>query len=242
MGLHGDMTLQLVSGPVKIADLYGRSALNPDYVAVALVWTGYRLFVSEISEFRSIGLQQVFEVELDDGAIVRVSPSSHFVMKNGDRKLAPELHPGESLLPLYLEEETQGYPTYRIPGKDVKQKLYRLIAEWKFGKSLPPGTDVEHIDGNRKNYAPDNLRITPGKRGPKKRQKHTLFKAYQAAQELLDECAAASPMLAEIARKKGRNNHKVVRVTPSRLEEVYTASVRSDDSVSVSGVFIELAT
>lgn len=242
MGLRGDMMLQLVSGPVKIAELCGRSILNPDYSTIALVWTGYRLFVSEVSDFRSLGLQQVFEVELDDGSVLQVAPSSHFVMKNGDRKLAPELLPGESLLPLYLEEEAQGYPTYRIPGKDVKQKLYRLIAEWKFGKSLPPGTDVNHIDGNQKNYNPDNLCITPGKRSRKRGHKHAIVKAYEAAQELLDECAAASPMLAEIARKKGRTNHKVRRVTPGRLEEVFTASVRSDDSVSVSGVFLELAT
>jgi len=233
------MALELASGPVKIAELCDRTVLNPDYTDVAFVWTGLRLFMSEISEFRLIGRQQVFDVELDDGSIVRASATSRFAMKSGAYRMAPELSPGDSLLPLYFGVDFHGYPTYKVPGKDVKQKIYRLMAEWKHGKSLEKGTEVKHIDGNRKNFHPDNLTITPNKRSQRK-HKHKIVKAYEDAQKLLDECAAASPMMAEIAKSKRRTNHKVRRSTPGLVEPVYTASVRSMGSVSVSGVFLEL--
>lgn len=240
MALLGEMKLELAAGPEKISVLADRTVQNPNFSEVAFIWTGARLFAAELFNFRSIGQQQIFRVELDDGGIVEVSPTSRFVTKSGGLKMAPELSPGESLLPLYIEEDAHGYPTYRVPGLCIKQKIYRLMAEWKVGHPLKRGTVVEHIDKDRKNFHPDNLKITPNKRSGKKSHKHKLVKAYKAAQEVLDECAAASPAMAEIVGRHRRTNHKVVSVTPGPLKEVFTASVRSEGYVSVSGVFLEL--
>jgi hypothetical protein len=240
MGLHGDMAVQTASGPIPIAEMCNRRVRTPDYSEVAFIWTGSRLFFSQVTEFRSIGEEQIFDVTLDDGAVVRVSPSTLFVMRDGGRKSAPELRPGDSLLPLYLEEEYHGYPTYRIPGRDVKQKIYRLMAEWKVGHPLEKGTEVKHEDGNRKNYHPDNLIVRPNARSKKRRRKNKLGKAFQDAQKLIQECADASPLFAEIAGKQTKGNHKVTSIMPGKMSEVYTASVRSVGSVSVSGVFLEL--
>ncbi|MGE3483747.1 MAG: hypothetical protein AB7L09_03325 [Nitrospira sp.] len=234
------MTLQTASGPVKIEEIFDRTVRNPDHVEIVFIWTGSRLFFSEIKDFRPLGEEQIFDVVLDDGSTVRVSPSTHFMMRNGDRKTAPELAPGDSLLPLYLEEEYHGYPTYRIPGRDVKQKIYRLMAEWKLGHPLDRGTEVKHLDGNRKNYHPDNLEIKLNARSKVRRRRNKLGRAFQEVNKLLAECAEASPLIAEIAEKKIRRNHKVMSITPGRMGVVYTASVRSVGFVSVSGVFLEL--
>lgn len=240
MGLHGDMTLQTASGPRSIAEMCDRHVRNPDYYEVVFIWTGSRLFFSQVTGFRRLGEEQIFDVKLDDGSVVRASPSSFFVMKSGDRKSAPELRPGDSLLPLYLGVEYHGYPTYRVPGREVKQKIYRLMAEWKVGHPLEKGTEVKHLDGDRKNYHPDNLLVRPNARSKKRRRKNKLAKAFQDAQSLLQEVADASPLLAEIADEPTHGNHKVVSITPGRMGEVYTAFVRSEGSVAVSGVFLEL--
>lgn len=240
MGLHADTTLQTPSGPVRIAEIYDRHVRNPGHSEIVFIWTGSRLFFSEVHSPRLLGEEQIFDVELDDGAIVRVSPSTHFVLKNGQRKTAPGLRPGDSLLPLYLDVDYHGYPAYRIPGRDVKRKIYRLMGEWKAGRPLPRGTEVRHIDGDKLNYHPDNLDVKFNARSKKRRRKNKLGKAYQDAQALLQECADASPLLAEIAEKRTHGNHKVVRISPGRMSEVFTASVRSEGSVSVSGVFLEL--
>jgi len=234
------MCVETAAGPIEIAKLADCNASNPDFSEVVLTWTGARLFVSEIIDVRAIGLEQVFVVTLDDGKTIYASASSKFVMKSGICKMPPELVPGDSLLPLYLEADAHGYPTYRIPGKAAKRKLSRLMAEWVTGGGLAKGTYVEHINGDRKNYHPSNLKITINKKKAKRSHKNKLIVAYDAAQALLDECATASPLMARIVGRKSKGNHKVISIKPGVLEEVYTASVRSMGSLAVSGVFLEL--
>jgi len=240
MGLRGDMAIELARGSTKVELLADQTVSNPHMSEPAFVWTGSELTIGEVSDIRLFGIEQLFEVVLDDNSTVQVSASSKFMMKSGDRKMAPELAPSDALLPLYIEEDNYGYPTYRIPGRAAKHKIYRLMAKWKLGSPLGSGTVVEHIDGNRKNYHPDNLKISINKRSRKRSTKNRLVKPFKDAQKFLDECAAASPLMAKIVHKGRRTNHKVVRVTPGPMGEVYTASVRSGDSVSVSGVFLEL--
>lgn len=234
------MRVETAAGPVEISKLAALTVKNPDFSETVLVWTGGRLFVSEISNIQMLGSEQIFDVELDDGGIVCVSASSQFVMRSGGRKMAPELSPGDSLLPLYLGENPNGYPTYKIPGWSGKRKISRLIAEWMTGGPLGKGTYVEHIDGDRKNYHPDNLKISINLDKARRSHKHKLVKAYEIGQALLDECAAASPRMAKIVGRKKKRNHKVVSVRPGLLMKVYTASVQSMSSVSVSGVFLDL--
>ena len=241
MALLRNMALQTAAGPVKIGDLADKTVANPDFSEAVLVWTGHRLFVSEASDFRSIGEQQIFDVELDDSSIIKVAASSRFVLKSGVCKMAPELVPGDSLLPLYLGRNTNGYATYQIPGHVVKRKLARLIAEWMLGGPLEPGTYVEHIDGNRMNCCTGNLRIKFNEDMAKRSHKNSAVKTVGAADELFAECAAASPLMAKIVKPKRKTNHKVVSVGPGRLGEVFTASVRTMDSLSISGVFLNLS-
>ena len=234
------MKLETASGPIEIGVLANETVLDPDFSVVVLTWTGDRLFVTEAFDFRSIGEQQIFDVVLDGGTRIYVSPSSRFALKNGEAKMAPELLPGDSLLPLYLAKNTNGYPTYQIPGRAVKRKISRLMAEWILGHPLEKGTYVEHIDGNRENYHPDNLKITFDLLKAKRSHKNSAVKTVGAADALFDECAAASPLMAEIVKPKRRTNHKVIASIPGRLDEVFTASVRSAGSLSVSGVFLDL--
>ena len=241
MGLLGQMRLETADGPIQIKDLVDRTVSTPDYSTLVIVWTGSRLYVDEAYDFRSKGPEQVFDVELDDGRVLKVSASSLIVMKSGDRKMAPELVPGDSLLPLYIERDAHDYPTFRIPGEAARRKIARLMAEWKLGRPLPKGTTVKHVDGNRGNYHPDNLEIILNENRAVKSHKNAVVKGLKLANKLFAECAAASPKMAKIVKRRRWSNHKIVRVTPGTLVEVYTASVRSEVSLSVSGVFLDLA-
>lgn len=244
MGLRGDSKIELVTGRVEIATLREQFQNDPEMRPMALCWTGQRASLVKILGIRRLGLEQLYTVELDDGAFVHASGSSEFVMKSGVTKPAYDLEQGDSLLPLYLGQDAHGYPTYQIPGREVKRKLSRLAAEWKLGKNgLEKGTYVEHIDGDRKNYHPDNLRISID--ALKARRSHTpqIVKVFKEVQDLFDECRAASPKLAKIVgrkRRKGKNNHKVITVVPGLLEEVFTVIAESECSLSVSGVFLGL--
>lgn len=242
MGLRGDSKIELITGPVEITALREQFQSTPDFKPMAVCWNGQRASLTNIVGVRRLGLEQTFSVVLDDESVLHVSPSSEFVMKSGVTKDPTDLEPWDSLLPLYLGEDAHGYPTYQIPGRAVKRKLSRLAAEWKLGHDLGKGTYVEHIDGNRKNYHPNNLRITVDEQMARRSHTPHVVKVYKEVQELFDECAAASPKLKKIIgrRRKRPNNHKVVSATPGLLGEVFTVIAESECSLSVSGVFLKL--
>lgn len=240
MGLYGDTKIETAAGPIKVKKLAYLSSKDKDFSELAFVWRREKFTLSEITNIRSIGLEQVFDIELDDGQTIQASASSYFVTRSGDRKRAPELSIDESLLPLYISNDPYNYPVYSIPGQGAKRKISRFMAEWKQGHKLVKGTYVNHIDGNRRNYHPNNLKITINKAKAKRTVRNKLIMAIKTAQALLDECAAASPSMEKIVRRKSKRNHKVVSVIPGLLKEVYTVSVLSGGALSVSGVFLEL--
>lgn len=249
MGLHGDMRLETVSGPTSVYDLVERSSRAADFSELLIAWSGARAMLVRACNFRQFATQQVFSIRLDDGAVLLASASSKIVTRFGLQKAPHELSPDESLLPFYNWVDHYGYPTYKEPGTNNKRKIDRLVAEWKTGGQLPKGTIVEHKDKNRKNYHPDNLEVHIGKRGPvKKRRSLKIAPAFREANAVIEECAAASPKMSVIANKRRRkkrkwgDNHKVIDVSPGRLQPVYTADIHPEVAVSVSGVFLLLPT
>lgn len=234
------MCLEVLSGPTSFVSLADKTKKDAKFSVVAFTLSrDGQVELTSVSDFRLVGRQQIYEIQLDDGKVVTASASSMILMRSGRRKSPPEIVAEDSLMPLYFEEDVYGYSTYRVPGRCPKKKVSRLVAEWKLGGKLPKGTDVKHIDGNRKNYQPDNLEILVGKRSPKK-CKNKVAQAYQAAQALLKECAAVSPHMKKIVYPRRRNNHRVVSVRSGRLEDVFTATVQPGSWVSVSGIFVEL--
>lgn len=56
----------------------------------------------------------------------------------------------------YIDDK--GYP--RIGAGPLRgQRLHRIIAAAKIGRPLNPDEDVHHLDGQKLNIAPDNLKV-----------------------------------------------------------------------------------
>lgn len=237
MGLRGDMRIETVSGAIPIRELADSSSEDPEFSTQVFTWDGLRFKVVTASNFRKLGEEQIFIVTLDDKSVIYVSASSAFMLRRGDYKMAPELDTDESLLPLYLSSDNHGYSVFKDPKSSKIRKLSWLVAEWKLGRSLEKGDIVNLIDRNRKNYHPDNLKITQNKAMATKSRKYGLIRAADEIKTLFSECASLSPRLAKIISKK---NHKVISVQPSMLEEVFSATIVGSDTVVVSGVFLKL--
>lgn len=59
----------------------------------------------------------------------------------------------------------RGYPSCTYEGK--KYLVHRLVMEQIIGRKLERWEQVHHIDGNKMNFQPDNLIISPGAHGNK---------------------------------------------------------------------------
>jgi deoxycytidine triphosphate deaminase len=62
-----------------------------------------RLIVTLLEAPRYIGRDSLVEVTLDDGASVQATPDHEFMLRDGRMRVASELRPGDSLMPLYRQ-------------------------------------------------------------------------------------------------------------------------------------------
>lgn len=220
------------------------AACEADRSATELVftWNGEQVTVGVASECRTIGEEQIFEIELDDRVVMRVSGSTELITRDGERVTPPELRVGQSLMPLYTSKDAHGYPVYKDPGTTWKRaiapadrtrlrKIGRMVAEWKEGP-LVRGTYVEYIDGNRENYHPDNIRVVHKPSKARRTKSYDVVRAVQAGQDVIRQVEADLP------KKKLPNNHTVIDVRPMELELVFELVVASTDVVAMCGVFL----
>ena len=116
------------------------------------------------------------KVWLDDGSYVMTAPEHPFVMRDGSKRRADELTSGDNLMPLYRQVSSksggfdiEGYETVYDPSQEKYVLTHRLVAnsalatqreevrhavDWTLNNNLT----VHHVDVNRRNNSPVNLR------------------------------------------------------------------------------------
>ncbi len=111
---------------------------------------------------------QIIKVVLDTGEEIRCTPNHRFLLRDGSYKEAAELMPEDSLMPLYqrLSEKTdrlnrEGYVLIYQPQRDEWVPAHHLadnynLTHGRYRKS--DGRVRHHVDFNKLNNTPDNLR------------------------------------------------------------------------------------
>lgn len=110
---------------------------------------------------------RLVEVELDSGEKIRCTPAHLFMLRDGSYKKAIELSPADSLMPLYLKHDQDGYILCMNNEVGKFQKVHILINKAMNPKgysevlkrcSLPENFAVtHHKDYNKENNEPSNL-------------------------------------------------------------------------------------
>jgi dCTP deaminase len=119
-----------------------------------------RIIVSWLDAPRYIGRDTLLAVTLDSGAVIHCTPDHEFVTRDGRLEAAANLRPGDSLMPLY-RHLWRGYEMVYQPLNGHVFPTHRLADEWNVRNGLyadEPGTHRHHIDHNRRNNMPWNLR------------------------------------------------------------------------------------
>lgn len=139
------------------------------------VWTysynGKKIRPGYCSKAWKTGVRRVVEVQLDNGEKVRCTPDHRWMLRDGSYRMASELCPGDSLMPLYRRVTPRdwtglkGYEQVLQPGKARKGDRYAGLwctGRWQYthcmtAGPLPRGWTDHHIDFNKLNNDPGNL-------------------------------------------------------------------------------------
>jgi hypothetical protein len=176
---------------------------------------------------------KTYRLVLDNGKSIRVGPNTQLVDRQGDYVTLDEIMnlppTTRSVMPLYLSMSTNGYPLYRQIRDDRAQALApsdrkpwrsvaRMVWEWRTGRRLEPGFLVRHIDGNRVNCHPDNLR-SEGK--PQKKPRSNKLRRH-----------------IDVQRMRSPGNHKVLGIAPWDVEPVCRVVPLDCTNVGLTEVFV----
>jgi len=104
---------------------------------------------------------QVVDVHLDNGEVITCTPDHKFITRNGEKVQAQHLASGTSLMPIYTEKRVMyGNKDYEyvLDNKTNNWKTtHKMVAE--YFNSIENGNVIHHVDFNRFNNNPENLRI-----------------------------------------------------------------------------------
>jgi hypothetical protein len=232
--LSGDTPIYLLrdlSKPVTLGEL----AHKGTFPEAVMSFDGTRITVGWLERVVSCGMAPVKSVIFDDHTGFKATSDQKLLYFDGTPVSidAVELH--KSLMPLYLDKDKHGYPTYRENSgyhldanteADCQKvrKVARMVAEAKLSSRIVSNTYVKHIDGNRLNCHPDNLAVTVKSNAKQRKFIHPFIKAVLDANEIIE----SHP-----------RNHKIVEVSSGgEYANVYGCVVSPMNNVAIGGIFM----
>lgn len=102
-------------------------------------------------------------ITFDDGGYLDCTPDHRVILRDGSTREAGELRADDSLMPLYVSDiDGHGYKWTYMLGADAQYNgwmpEHRLVAEHFYGR-IPDDHVVHHVDFDKKNNHPSNLRV-----------------------------------------------------------------------------------
>ncbi|KJH69361.1 DNA topoisomerase (ATP-hydrolyzing) subunit B [Aliterella atlantica] len=140
---------------------------------------------------------EVIKVTLDNGETLICTPDHPFMLRDGTYKAAASLTPDDSLMPLYRKISNKSEPKITIDGYEMVWNprsdswlFTHLVADWYnrwqgvYAKSA--GEHCHHLDFNKLNNNPTNLRRIPADEHLKIHQAHLEKTLHRP--DVIDKC------------------------------------------------------
>lgn len=191
--VEGDSAGGCFDGDTLVALADGRSLSFKEIVAQQAM--GKEHFCYTIRQDGTIGLEriinarmtkanaEVIEVTLDNGETIICTPDHRFMLRDGSYKPAASLTPNDSLMPLYRKLSDKSEPGITIDGYEMVWNsrsdnwlFTHLLADWynrwQGVYQLTDGEHCHHIDFNKRNNNPTNIRRLPAAEHLKLHRQH----------------------------------------------------------------------
>ncbi len=180
--VEGDSAGGCFSGDTRVALADGRT---PTFVElVAEDEAGKENFCYTIRRDGTIGLERILHprvtkrgvpvvrVVLDNGEAITCTPDHRFMLRDGTYRRADALQPHDSLMPLYRKLSDMEEPGITIDGYEMvwdprsdSWLFTHVLADWynrwKKVYSVDDGDHCHHVDFDKRNNAPPNIRRMP---------------------------------------------------------------------------------
>ncbi len=156
---RGDTRVALVDGTSPTLEEMAIRSQNGELFWGYSVGPFGRIIVTTLEAPRYIGRDSLIEVTLDNQQVIHCTPDHEFVMRDGQIRMAHQLRPDDSLMPLY-RQIARGYEMVYQPLNGQLHPTHRLADEWNVRHNIYddiPGTHRHHIDFNRRNNHPWNI-------------------------------------------------------------------------------------
>ncbi len=166
----GDTEVELCDGrKVSFQDLVAEKKKGKRHWGYSFNHQKGRVEIAEIKNPRITRRdERIVQITLDNGEKIKCTLDHKFMLKNGKYREAQKLNSGDSLMPLYLApcQDSQnlnlrGYQMVYQPRMHEWEFVHRLADEWNLNNSIyekSEGRVRHHVDFNKNNNNPDNLR------------------------------------------------------------------------------------
>ncbi|MCA1993717.1 MAG: DNA topoisomerase (ATP-hydrolyzing) subunit B [Coleofasciculus sp. S288] len=191
--VEGDSAGGCFDGDTLVALADGRSLSFKEIVAEQA--RGKEHFCYTIRQDGTIGLEriinarmtkanaEVIEVTLDNGETIICTPDHRFMLRDGSYKPAALLTSDDSLMPLYRKLSDKSEPGITIDGYEMAWSprsdswlFTHLLADWynrwQGVYQLTDGDHCHHVDFNKRNNNPTNIRRLPAAEHLKLHRQH----------------------------------------------------------------------
>lgn len=161
-----------LSGETKVSLLDGRELTIPEIMRERSEGKQHWVYSYDIERKKVVpgkvegavlsgqGVDNIVEVELDNGEKIECTHNHPFLLLTGEYKKAEDLKPGDRLEPLYRELSDWGYELCGASRGQWKP-TFRIVAEELWG--VPPNHCVHHKDFQKSNNDPSNLQVMENK-------------------------------------------------------------------------------
>ncbi len=158
----GDTKIRLIDGSAKSLKRLYKSKINP--IVFCCNKKG-KIKVKKAKVLQTRIVDELLKIELDNGEVIKCTTDHKFLMRDLTYKKANKLNIRDSLAPLYLFEEG-GYlicknnlNKWSVNKKNVWSPVHKLVAnEFNLYNTSIKNPCIHHIDENKKNNYPKNLK------------------------------------------------------------------------------------